>query len=143
MSDQIELVRLLVGDTTKDETDAYLLTDRQIRLLITESGGNTYSAAALCAEALAAKFAADTSASIGDVSVGGGVLYQQYTQLARKLRRQAALRTAAPYAGGLSKSDKRAVEDDDDRVTPSFGRDLHEVSSSANATGWRDTVEEE
>lgn len=121
----IEFVRLLLGDT--DEA-APLLTDRQITLLLGESEGNRYAAAALGADTLSAKFAGATDATLGDVSVSNSQLSTQYSALAVRLRRQALIRTTAPYAGGISKSDKERQEDNANRVEPSFTKALHKAT---------------
>lgn len=120
-----EFIRLLLGDT--DET-APLLTDRQISLLLGESEGNRYAAAALGADILAAKYAAATDATLGDVSVSNSQLSTQYSALAVRLRRQALIRTTAPYAGGISKSDKERQEDNANRVGPAFTKALHKAT---------------
>jgi len=117
----LEFIRMLLGDTDLPP----LLTDRQISLLYGESSGNRYAAAAMAADILAAKFAGATDARIGDVSVSGGQLSEQYRNLAMTLRRQAAIRNTVPYAGGISKADKERQEDDADRVEPLFTRALH------------------
>lgn len=121
----IEFVRLLLGDT--DET-APLLTDRQITLLLGESVGNRYAAAALGADTLSAKFASATDARLGDVSVSNSQLSEQYSALAVQLRRQATIRTVAPFAGGVSRSDKERQEDNADRVQPAFTKALHKAT---------------
>ncbi|MGN6812554.1 MAG: hypothetical protein ACTHMP_16950 [Thermomicrobiales bacterium] len=113
-------VRLALGDTQP----AYpLLQDEEIDQYLTTYGTtNIYFAAAYAAEAIAGLFSRQV-----DRALGGGLSLQnsqkvtQYLQLAARLRRQAAL-GVMPYAGGLSVSEKRAEEQDTDRVPPFFTR---------------------
>lgn len=132
-TDQSDAVRLLVGDIGTSTSTTYL-DDADYDFFILE-GGNTYVAAQLAANSLAALFmgsAASASGSgyvekkVGDLSLkkaDANQMAQSYRQLAQKFSRMAASKVA-PYAGGITISDKRSVEQDSDRVKPFFTRRL-------------------
>lgn len=99
------------------------------------SSPNTLIAGSLAANSLAASFAgaaASAGASgwvekqVGDLKLKKGEaasIADDYRSLSAYLRQRAAA-GASPYAGGISASDKRAVEQDTDRVRPAFARRL-------------------
>lgn len=126
----IRFVRLKIGDT---DSSNYALADEDIRLLAADVGGNDYATAIACAEALAARYTAESNGSVGDVTAWGGDLADKYRKLAVTLRRQFTLRNATPYSGGLLKSEHEIRQEDDTLVQPSFTRDLQEVSGSATS----------
>lgn len=113
----IDAVRLLVGDISTS-TARELLTDNSYTYFIAQTP-NHFAAGALAANSLASLFAADgTEKSVGDLRIKRAQA-AEYTALAKQLSKMSALKTA-PYAGGISKDDKRTVEDDTDRVEPAF-----------------------
>lgn len=115
----LDATRWLLGDT--NVADA-LVTDAEINFSL--SGGNDpYSAAALCAEALAAKFSSEVSYNADGVSIDTSILADQYRALALQLRlsKKFANQAASPYVGGISQSDKDRVAGEDDRVGAQFG----------------------
>lgn len=113
-------VRFRIGDT---DTSDQLLSDEEILSLITEEGSKE-AAAAVAAEGLAAEFSRRaTSESVGDLRFQYGDQAARYERLADRLRTTFSSRNAAPIAGGISRSRKRLVKDDTDRVPPSFQRD--------------------
>ena len=113
-----DAVRFLVQDT--DTTDQ-LVQDEEIAWALTQGGG-VYTAAALVAGTIAAKFArmADKE-TVGKVSVSYTKRAEQYFLLEDELKQKAATQNVPlPYAGGISVSDVETVEDNTDRVEPSF-----------------------
>ena len=117
-----DLVRFLIHDT---DTTAQLLTDEEINGLLTIEG-SARGAAILAAGSLSARFGRKASMSVGDLSINYGSIASFYHGLMLSLRRELACSSASPYAGGQSIADKDAKEEDDDRVKPSFRRDLHD-----------------
>jgi hypothetical protein len=117
-----DLVRFLVHDT---DTTAQLLTDEEIAGLVTIEG-SARGAAVLAAGSLAARFGRKASMSVGDLSIDYGSIATFYNNLVASLRRELATTSARPYAGGQSISDKESKEDDDDRVSPAFKRNMHD-----------------
>jgi hypothetical protein len=112
-------VRLLCGDT--DITDQ-LLQDEEINYLL--SVFSTYEAAAQACDAIAAKFSRQADQTTGDISTSYSQRAKMYSERAIQLRNQSQNHTAAPYAGGISVSDKMINEQDTDVVQPSFTRGL-------------------
>ena len=117
-----DLVRFLIHDT---DTTAQLLTDEEIAGLLTIEG-SARGAAILAAGSLSARFGRKASMSVGDLSINYGSISSFYASLVASLRRELVCSSARPYAGGQSIADKDAKEDDDDRVRPSFRRDMHD-----------------
>jgi hypothetical protein len=111
-----------VGDT---DVDAPLILDEEIAYALGQEA-NARAAAARVARAIAAKFARKADKSVGDLKISFDQQYKHYIALAEELTRDAAIYGAIPYAGGISESDKQSVEDDTDRVNPSFKRRLHD-----------------
>lgn len=115
-------VRFLVGDT---DTADQLAQDEEIAYAVAQEA-NARAAAARVARAIAAKFARKADKSVGDLRISYKQQYDNYIALADELTRDAAIYGAMPYAGGISESDKDSVEDDSDRVNPSFKRGMHD-----------------
>lgn len=121
-ADSVFHVRLLIGDT--DDQNHYL-KDEEIAFFISETA-DVYYAAHRAAQAISAKLSSGV-----DVKFAGGTTenlsqrVKHWNDLALKLKRQADVRGGVPYFTAASKNDKENEEDDSDRVTPAFSRDLH------------------
>ena len=115
----IDRVRFEVSDTA---TATAKLSDEEILMLIGDNNHVLYAAAA-AAEAIGGQSASGLeSKSVGDftLSFPSGDL-GSYSALASALRLRAAKKAGGSlYAGGLSKTDKAAMEADTDRVQPVF-----------------------
>ena len=120
-------VRFLIGDTDFGKQQ---LTDEEINWAISAEA-NTSSAAARLALALALKFGRLVDKQVGDLKISYSALHKQYTDLANALNVDAATAGVAPYCGGISIADKDSVEDETDRVQPSFKRGLHDNPNEA------------
>lgn len=112
-----DTVRLLVGDT--DETKRQL-HDEEIAWFLAQNS-SVYVAASEAAKAIAALYARQVDKEVGDLSISASQRQKHYLDLAKQLRSRAAL-SVAPYAGGISRSDKQSVESNTDRVRPAFER---------------------
>jgi len=115
----LDAVRFLVGDT---DTDDQLVTDEEIMYLLAQVG-NVYAAARDAARAITAKFARMPDQSVDGLSYRYSQRAASFSALAARLDRQSSMRSAGPVAGGLSRARKQTVEQDADRVAPSFERD--------------------
>lgn len=112
-----DAVRLLVGDISTSTGREYL-SDVDYDFFLSATP-NQYSAGALAANSLAMRFAGDgTEKSVGDLRIKRAQA-AEYRDLSKQLARMSALQSA-PYAGGISRSDKASVEADSDRVKPAF-----------------------
>lgn len=126
-----DYVRLLVGDISTS-TSAEFLANGDYDAFISNTS-NTYVAAQLAANSLAALFAGPSGVGedwverkVGDLTIkrsDASGLAKEFRALAQKFGRMAAA-GISPYAGGLTISGKDEVEDDTDRVKPAFVRDL-------------------
>jgi len=123
-SADINNVRFLIGDT--DSTD-YAITNDNIAFSLTQAGGDVYVAAAICARALAAKYASLVDTQFESVSSDYSQLSENYYKLAVRLEAQAkkfgSKGLGIPVAGGLTYSDIEANDLNDDRVQPKFKQD--------------------
>jgi hypothetical protein len=119
MNRPIDRVRFEVADR---DTATAKLSDEEIQYLIGDSNHILYAAAA-AAEAIGGQSASGlASKSVDDftLSFPSGDL-GSYSALADALRKRAARKAGGSlYAGGLSKTDKAAMETDLDRVQPAF-----------------------
>lgn len=123
-------VRFLIGDTISADE---LLQDEEINAVIADQP-NTTLAAAISAEAIAAKFSREATRTVGKTSISASEKAKAYLELARKLRLQSKTEKAfkaRPYAGGISENDKKIDEQDTDRADPFFERNLFENPSSS------------
>ena len=118
-------VRFFAADT--DSTAAITLTDEEIAGVLALAGGPR-SAAALCCENLAARYATIGQRLTDDLgqSTDYGTRATFYQERARLLRSQAAF-AAVPFAGGISVADKERQEDDNDQVSPAFTKTLQDA----------------
>ena len=132
-SERAHVVRLMIGDTDKD---AQLLTDDEILLATTAQEANTFAAAA-CADFIAAKFAREVSKTMGAISISAEKKFEHYTALADRLRNAGAgdlsggdgsgVPTVTMFVGGISVDAATTIQNDSDRIQPSFsvGMDDH------------------
>lgn len=124
ISERINNVRFLIGDT--DSSD-YAITNDNIAFALTQAGDDVYVAGAICARALAAKYANLVDTDFESVSSNYSQLQTNYTKLAQKLEAQSkkygSRGLGLPAAGGISYSDIRANDLNDDRVQPKFKQD--------------------
>jgi hypothetical protein len=124
-------VRFLVGDT---DTTEQLVTNEEIAYAILKSSNNQLAAACI-ANALAAKFARKADKSVGDLSITYSQQAKQFRELAAQLMKDGSISGAMPYASGISVSGKDTVEEDTDRVQPSFRRGQFDYIN--NADDWK------
>lgn len=138
-----DAVRVLVGDVSTS-TSATYLDDAEYNYFISATP-NTYIAAQLAANSLAALFAGAAASAVGggwvertvgDLKIKKSDASQAaagYQALAQKFGRMAAAQIT-PYAGGIAASDKDDVESNTDRVRPAFLRGLFDNPQAINAT---------
>ncbi len=115
-------VRLLAQENVSTRQK---VADEEIDHLISEEA-NVYMAAARVAELVAARVGPISSKRVGSLAVTYGTQDSSYyTQLARRLRARGS-GSQVPSAGGLSRSEKLAAEQDVDRVAPQFTLKMHD-----------------
>ena len=123
-AERINNVRFLVGDT--DATD-YAITNDNVSFALTQAGDDVYLAAAICARALAGKYATYVDTKFEDVSSDYSQMSENYYKLATRLEAQSkkygSRGLGLPAAGGLTYSDIEANDLNDNRVQPKFKQD--------------------
>jgi hypothetical protein len=117
INEPVDAVRFLVGDVDTPQQ----LTDTEI-LFALDQNANTYAAAAICARALAARYARRVDTKFETIESKYSQLRDSFEQLARSLDQQAkrAGGMGAPLAGGISRADVESAQLDTDRVKPFF-----------------------
>jgi len=120
-----DAVRFLIGDTDKCDP---LLDDEEIKYFLGQynDGKGVINAAIRCCETIAAKFSRRVTEKVGQVSMNFSDAGKQYRAMALDLRRRLAMEDSNPYAGGISRSDKKTVEQNGDRVKPDFTKHMME-----------------
>ncbi|MBF0560722.1 MAG: hypothetical protein HQL37_01650 [Alphaproteobacteria bacterium] len=114
-------VRFRIGDTLSTEP---LVQDEEINLAMAQRG-SLIGAAAVVAHAIAARFSRLSDTETGNARLSHSQKAAQYRRLAVDLEAlDESIGGAMPYAGGISRSDKRSREIDPDRVRPSFTRGM-------------------
>jgi len=117
----IAAVRFLVGDPAGASQQ---LSDAEITFALSQTGDDTYAAAAVCARALAARYAAQVDTKFETVEAKYSQLRDNYTSLARQLdaqsKRLGTKGLGVPIAGGISKADVETTDSLTDRVRPYF-----------------------
>lgn len=106
-----------------------LVTDEEITYAAGQYS-NTRLAAALVLRALAARFSRETDYREGDIAVSASKQADAFRKLANELDPGGTtLGTilALPSFGGLSKSEKEALNADTDAVQPSFYRGMNDI----------------
>ena len=111
-----DAVRWLAGDT--DEHTAQI-DDREIDFSLTQFT-NKRLAAAMCLDAVAAKFSYKASVSIGEISRSLGDVADKLRKRAEELRSEASKHNVLPFFGGLTISGKEALSEDSNAVQPPF-----------------------
>lgn len=119
----VDRIRLMVGDISTS-TSGEFLDDVQYLYLLSVAP-NQYSAAALTCTVLAAKNGGNAiTKKVGDLSYTKGDA-SYYNALKTQFTIMSALQpSGAPYAGGITISDKQNVEADANRVQPFFHREI-------------------
>jgi len=118
----LDSVRFLVGDIDASEPQ---LQDEEINYLLQLWGDRSvYYAAAMAAEAIAARYAREVNISADSQSLSAGELQEKYLSLADRLRSQ----HEQLLAGGLVDAGGVTIgEQPDPTVRPlSFGRGMHD-----------------
>lgn len=121
----LDAVRSLVGDTELASDGTLLATDEEV-LWALATEGNYYRAAALVCESIGLRLAPRggvASKKVGDLTISyqAGSSTTDWSARATRLRLRANL-SSTPEAGGISRTEKIANEDDTDLTTPSFRR---------------------
>jgi hypothetical protein len=146
-TNQRDALRLLIWDVSTS-TSGEILSNTEVQWFLDVSP-NLYSGACLAANVLSARvitLSASTSAveekKVGDLMLRFGVsagnvegFSRAYGALCAKLEKQSALVGAGPFAGGITISGKRALEQDTDRVKPWARRGQYDNPAAMDPQG--------
>jgi hypothetical protein len=142
-SSDLDKVRFLIGDTDPEDR---LLSDEEILFLLHDRG-SFYSAASIACLTIAARYAREVNRQVGDLRIDAEQRQKHYQQLHEHFASQAGEPSgmspfvlSAPYAGGISRSDREEQIEDTDRVQPAFsvGRmDFYPRDSMLSSTSVR------
>lgn len=128
----LSLVRGYVGDTVKASA---MFSDTFIKSLLLSISSPRLTAAVL-ADMAAAKFIRAGSVKIGRTSVDGKDKAAQFRQLAIDLRKQGSSASGIPlvgmFVGGISRSRRRTLQSDTDRIQPEFALDMDDNPDAGN-----------
>lgn len=109
-------VRYYVGDTDINEQ---LVQDEEIQWQLSLNPDSVKLAAAEVCEAISAKFARWTDASVDGVSESASQKSERYSARAKELK-QDAYSLALPVFGGITVAQQQAADQNTDMVQPSF-----------------------
>lgn len=122
-SSRLDAVRHLVGDVDQEDQQ---IQNEEILFALSQADDEIYGAAAMTSRAIAARYGrlVDTVVDQTGVQANYSQRQKHYLDLAIDLEKQAKKYGGAslgmPSAGGLSRSEVRAVESDEDRVPSMF-----------------------
>lgn len=127
-ADAISAVRFLVGDPDGGTGTTTALSDAEIQFALDQAADDNYAAAAICARALAARYARRVDTQFETIDTKYSQLSKQYRDLARSLdaqsRKYGTKGLATPVGGGLTASDADAAANDGSRIQPYFRRGM-------------------
>jgi len=114
LTDEINKIRLHLGDTDEDEP---LLQDEEIRL-IQDSSTTFRRRVAACCRLICAKVARDVDYRLSLLSEDAGSIYERYKEMAERYEDMGSLNY--PWAGSILESFKKSTESDESLVKPKF-----------------------
>jgi hypothetical protein len=128
---RVNAVRLLIGDTNQDDQR---IQNEEIAFFLSVTGNDVYLAAAESADVISSKYTAEGNEKFEGISYDGAAVSENYRKLASRLRQQAkkfgSRGLGMPSAGGISRSQMGAVDENTDRVRPKFRQDQFANPSS-------------
>lgn len=138
-------VRRLIGDVIQGDQQ---FADEEINWQLSENGSNIYLTGAECCRLLATKYSRDVDLVEAELRKSYAQRSTAYSKRALELDQRANLvGGGAPYAGGISISDKQSQESNADRVPPQFNIGMfdnwlpvaptgNETEAYGQGTGW-------
>jgi len=115
-------VRFIVGDT--DNTDL-VLSNGEIEYLL-DAHGSPRRAAVYACEAIMAFYARQVDSEIDQIRIIASDRFDHYMKLSLRLRREAGLLMAIPYAGGMFKLEREQDRKSRELVQPIFTTGMQE-----------------
>lgn len=116
-SNVVDRLRMVVGDT--DDVNEYL-SDQWYLYYLEKNTNNETRSAIDAAKSILARFTSNTREKVDQVEVYGNEMFENYLEWLKNFIENPAisgLRSPVPYAGGISKSDMRCNNENDDNNT--------------------------
>ena len=131
-------VRFLIGDTNSNDQ---ILQDGEIEWVLSLYNNSPNNAAIRCCETIISKFARMVDQSVGQVKVSWSQRMKSYEQTLQMLRNRLSIEDSGFYAGGISRTDKLANNENTDNVRPDFRKHMMENEmiapwTTSNQFGW-------
>ena len=117
----LDAVRREIGDTN---TNDQLLSNEEVNFALDQEGDSITAASARCCEWLMREFAKQADKTIGQLNITLSQKSIRYEAMATKLRKKGIKSALAPYAGGLSETERDIDEADTNLVQPIFTKDI-------------------
>lgn len=114
----LDNLRFSIQDT---DTGDQQFQDAELNFLLTDAG-SVRGAAVEAVRKLIAKYSRQVTKAVGDLRLNLSDRVTHYKMLLKEMQYALTLATGGPVVGGLSKSRKKTVELDSDRVIPDFER---------------------
>lgn len=118
---RLNVVRLLVGDNNLHDQQ---MQDEEIYFALSENNNNVYFSASFCARLLASKYARMVNTQLdGALEAEYSDRIKQYTLLSiqlSELGKRVGGKSIGVSAGGISKTEMNAANQNTDRVKPEF-----------------------
>lgn len=130
-----DAVRFTIGDTDSTEP---LLLDGEIEYLLSIYNDVVLNASIRACEMIMAKFARLVNERVGSVSVDWKDRMDSYMKMRNDLTMRLAKEDCLPFAGGISKTQKRQEVANTDRVKPDFSKHMMENDQIAPWTTGQD-----
>jgi hypothetical protein len=115
-------VRFIVGDT--DNTDL-VLSNEEIEYLL-DTYNSPRRAAVYACEAIMAFYARQVDSEIDQIRIIASDRFDHYSKLSLRLRREAGLLMAVPYAGGILKLEREQDRKNKSLIQPIFTTGMQE-----------------
>ena len=141
ITNDIGKVRFLLQDNTDTTARPALMQDAEIQFAL-DTESNIYMAAAMCAEALSARFRGLVSKTVGNLSLTYDKDASTWDAIATRLRTRGSLHML-PTAGGIEIADRDAFFEDSDLIQPKFFDGLHQTPGESVPTRISDITQEE
>lgn len=129
----LDALRFLLGDTDEDDQQ---LSDEELNYLLTENDDSVTAAGLSACRRMIAKYSRYVDQKTGDIDTKYSQRLGHYRTLLAMIR-EGLIPT--PYAGGISKSDMEAVQDDEDRQGGQFAVGMQDyptdIPSGSGGTG--------
>ena len=115
--------RFLIQDTNKNDPQ---LEDEEIEWVLSQYNNTPLNAAIRCCEVLVAKYTRMADEQVGQVKIQFSQKAKSYMSMRLMLANRLATEDCAPFAGGISRTQKQQNWQNTDNVRPDFTKHMME-----------------